>query len=122
MNQIANSIRSLRELEGMSQQKLADLVGVTRSAISMYETGSTYPKMAVLQKIAQVFGVSVASMVYDQDKDAAEYGVQMESIPQDEYNLLMCYRTMSPKYMTLLIQDAHAYATFTISERNERNF
>ena len=122
MNAIGKSIRSLRELEGLSQQKLADLVGVTRSAISMYETGSTYPKIAVLQKIAAVFGVSVSSMVYEQDKEAAEYGIQMESIPSDEYNLLMCYRTMSPKYKTLLIQDAHAYATFTISERDEREF
>ena len=47
-------LTAARELKRLSQQKLADLTGLSRSAIQSYERGSTRPKMGVLSKLATV--------------------------------------------------------------------
>ena len=50
-------IKALREAKGMTQQALADAVGVDRSAVSLWETGDKFPLVAKLPKIARALGV-----------------------------------------------------------------
>lgn len=55
---ISNQIRKLRFLHGeMTQQELADLVGVTRQTISAIEAAKYAPSLEVAFKIAAVFEV-----------------------------------------------------------------
>ncbi|WP_443724328.1 helix-turn-helix domain-containing protein [Pseudoruminococcus massiliensis] len=42
----------------LTQQQLADLLGLTKSVISAYENGLRYPAYDVLIKIARIFKVS----------------------------------------------------------------
>ena len=51
-------LRLLLEMEGKSQAKLAEKVGVTRQAISSYSLGTTSPDVEKFEKIADYFGVS----------------------------------------------------------------
>lgn len=48
------NIRALREGAGLTQQQLADRVGVSRSTIAQYEAGYTMPGVPVLITLAQV--------------------------------------------------------------------
>lgn len=43
----------------MSQEKLAHMVGVGRTTVTMWETGKNEPDNATLMKLAALFGVSV---------------------------------------------------------------
>lgn len=52
-------LKELRQKKGISQQKLANFLNVSRSAIAMWETGKSSPDLATLVKIANYFGVSV---------------------------------------------------------------
>jgi DNA-binding XRE family transcriptional regulator len=45
--------RALREAAGLTQQELADIVGVTRKAIGNYETGIRYPQGAARDRYAE---------------------------------------------------------------------
>ena len=54
-----NRIREIRLEKGISQQKLADEIGVTRQAISLFEKGDRDPKLETWIKLADYFGVSV---------------------------------------------------------------
>lgn len=56
---MANRIRELRAEKNISQQKLADEIGVTRQAISLFEKGERDPKLETWIKLADYFGVSV---------------------------------------------------------------
>lgn len=58
-----NRIRQLREDQGWSQAELARRIGCSRSLISMIETDQTLPTLRTLQKMAQEFNVSVASIL-----------------------------------------------------------
>jgi len=58
-NYIADKIKELRETykaEGLSQEDLADKIGVTANTISRWETGTYKPKIVDLQKLAKFFG------------------------------------------------------------------
>jgi putative transcriptional regulator len=57
---ISNNIRKLRfEHDEMTQQALADAVGVTRQTVFAIEKGKYSPSLEVAFKIADVFSVSL---------------------------------------------------------------
>ncbi|WP_308911360.1 helix-turn-helix transcriptional regulator [Pseudokordiimonas caeni] len=57
---LTNNIRALRFQAGeMTQQELADAVGVTRQTILATEAGKYAPSLEVAFRIARVFGVTV---------------------------------------------------------------
>ncbi len=55
-----NKIKELRtaQIPKMSQEKLAKLLGVGRTTVTMWENGSNEPDNAMLVKLAEIFGVS----------------------------------------------------------------
>ena len=57
---LSNNIRKLRfENNQMTQQELADKVGVTRQTIIATESGRYAPSLPLAFKIAQTFGVPI---------------------------------------------------------------
>ena len=56
----------VNHLEGLSQEDLADSLGVSRQAISRWEQGNTFPDLLNLQKIMKVFGVSADYLICDE--------------------------------------------------------
>lgn len=52
---VGKRILQIREKEKLSQEDFANKLGLTKSAISGYETGRRIPTKAVLKAIAQVF-------------------------------------------------------------------
>lgn len=58
MNPTACRLRELRERHQLSQQKVADYLGISRTAYNKYESGAIRPTRK-LDKLAALFGVSV---------------------------------------------------------------
>ena len=48
-------LKSLRTSQKLTQQQLADRIGVAKSVVSYYESGDRYPSYDVLVKIARIF-------------------------------------------------------------------
>ena len=53
-----NRLKELRGEKGLTQRELADLINLSSSTIAMYETGQRMPDPEILQKLADVFGVT----------------------------------------------------------------
>ena len=66
---IADNIKRLRLKRDWTQEHLADLVGVTRSTVTQWETGWSQPRMGAVEKLAAAFGVSVADVVDDGQRE-----------------------------------------------------
>lgn len=62
----ANRLISLRGQKNLTQQQLADAVGITPSQISRYESGQAKPRRTVLFKLATALNVTVAELSPDQ--------------------------------------------------------
>lgn len=56
-------IKSLREKQGMTQARLADLLCVTDKAVSKWETGKGLPDMTLLEPLAAALHVSVPELL-----------------------------------------------------------
>lgn len=56
-------IRACRMEQGLSQQKLAKLLHVTREAVSKWENGRGLPDVSLLQTLAETLGVSVSELL-----------------------------------------------------------
>lgn len=57
----------LKELRGCkSQQQTADEIGITKSALAMYERDERVPRDEVKKRIADYYGVSLMSLFYNQ--------------------------------------------------------
>ena len=64
----ANRIKELRQKHKVSQQKLADLLGVSTRAWRFYEAGEREPNIAGLISLADYFDVSLDYLVGRSDK------------------------------------------------------
>lgn len=62
----------LRKSNGLSQEDLAEKLGVSRQAISRWESGSTLPDMSNLIQLSELFGVSTDYLVHDSYESDAD--------------------------------------------------
>ena len=53
------NLKELRKKHKISQQKLADTIGVSRSTVAMWETAGSQPDNEMLMKMADIFNVSL---------------------------------------------------------------
>lgn len=68
---LAEQIRSYRLEKGMTQEKLAEAVGVTVGAVSKWESGASVPELSALVELACLFGTSVDALIGYQAQDYA---------------------------------------------------
>ena len=68
MKYLADNIKYLRKKLGLSQEKLAEILGLNRGNIASYEKGSAEPRIENLLKMMQVFKVELKDLV---EKDLA---------------------------------------------------
>lgn len=61
----AEKMIELRKQNGLSQQDLADRLGVSRQAVSRWETGAVQPLADSVKSLAQVFQVSTDYLLND---------------------------------------------------------
>ncbi len=58
-----NIFQSMRKEAGISQAMLADRVGVERSTVAKWETGTSLPRADLLPKLADVLGCTVDELL-----------------------------------------------------------
>ncbi len=69
---LAGRVRDLRKSLGYTLEKLAELSGVSRSMISLIEREETSPTAAVLNKLADALGVTLASLFSVESRSVSE--------------------------------------------------
>ncbi len=57
------NLMTLRKLHNISQEELAEKIGISRQTLSKYETGESLPDIEKTKAIADVFGVSLDDLV-----------------------------------------------------------
>lgn len=61
--QIGNVIAARRKEKGLTQEELAEYFGVSKPAVSKWESGQSYPDITLLPVIASYFGISVDDLL-----------------------------------------------------------
>lgn len=60
---VADNIKFYRTKLGLTQQHLADRLYVSRQTIASYETGRTEPDIAAMEKLAEIFEITVDELI-----------------------------------------------------------
>ncbi|TVX99848.1 DUF5680 domain-containing protein [Cohnella terricola] len=79
-----DKLQQLRKQKLMSQEKLADLIGISRQAVAKWELGHSYPDMLNLIAISDLFRVSIDHLVKDNEDNSCIFKQIMDEIQVDE--------------------------------------
>ncbi len=66
---VRENIIKLRDIYNLKQRDLAEIVGLTRGAVSQWETGATVPRMGQIETIADYFGIYKSNIVEENGMD-----------------------------------------------------
>ena len=58
-----NGFKTARLIEGLTQQELAEKLGVSVVAVCKWESGQTFPRVRRLSEIASVLHTTVAELI-----------------------------------------------------------
>ena len=63
-NNLSQNLSLLRRVSGLSQEKAAEAVGVTRQALAKWESGETTPDVLRSDALAELYGVSLDDLLH----------------------------------------------------------
>lgn len=80
MNQekIGNFILELRKEKNITQQELADKIGVTDKAISKWENGRGMPDLSLMKPLCKELGITINELISGERIDKKEYQEKLE--------------------------------------------
>lgn len=93
---IGSVIYSLRKNKGITQESLANAVGVSTGAVSKWENGNAYPDITLLSPIARYLGTTVDGLL--------EFEANL-----DQEDILKIYKECCDKFISSSFEDAMNY-------------
>ena len=107
---VMKNLRLLREEKGLSQQKLADLIGqgMLQSQIHNYEVGKYRPDIESLSKMADILNTTIDYLVGRTSYRPAFEGVAESGLTDNEQHLVSKYRRLKEsrqRHILLLMDD-----------------
>lgn len=87
-------LQNLRKSQGMSQEKLAELLNVSRQAVSKWESGLSVPDLNMLISLAEELDTSVSILLGETiDEDLNEESIKSISEKLEVINLQLAKRS-----------------------------
>lgn len=77
-------LSQIRKGKKLTQQQMADTIGIHVSQIKRYESGDTQPSLEVIRKIALALNISADMLLFDEDERGAsdDFKMQFEALSQ----------------------------------------
>lgn len=85
----------MRLLKGISQQRLADVVGVSQQAINKYENHGAEPDIYILIKLADYFETTVDCLVGHTASATNQNPIEELDLSKEELALVRSFRKLS---------------------------
>ena len=100
---LGKNIRALRKSKNMTQEQLAENIGVSFQAVSRWENSITYPDIEMIPTIARLFGVSTDELFgIPEEKKKSEFKILMKEIGElgenDSERALQIIRDVRAEY------------------------
>ena len=64
MSAIHDNLKQIRMMKKMTQEEVAEKIGLTRQAVSSYENGKRQPGMDILMSLAELYEVELETILY----------------------------------------------------------
>ena len=90
---IANQLKTFRNLKQLSQDELADLIHVSRQTISSWENNRSYPDIHSLILLSELYEISLDELVKG-DITMMKEKLEIQKINRLSYLMLACFGLM----------------------------
>ena len=77
----AENLLNARKRKGLSQEKLAEMLHVSRQAVSKWETGESTPDMDNLLRLREALGISLDALLLEAPEEPAAEAKEPASAP-----------------------------------------
>ena len=67
VSMLAENLTLLRNIRGMTQEEVAEVIGISRQSYSKWEQGETIPDIEKCDRLAKFYGVSIDALVHQDD-------------------------------------------------------
>lgn len=94
---LGKKLKEIRKNFGLSQEELAEMMHVSRQAITKWENDNGMPDVSNLQELSKVFGLTVDYLL-DNDKPLPALSMRLELNKDDYKNKISMYSEMLKKY------------------------
>ncbi len=84
---LGEKIKSYRENKNMTQNEIADILGVKSATVSKYESGTLEPNIESLRKLAEIFEISVDELIKEENFDVSKINILEVLREQKNMNL-----------------------------------
>lgn len=84
-----NSLGPIRKQKGYTQKKLANALGVSRAAVSMWETGASQPDNETLVRLAQLLEVTTDTLLGVLPEQKKTPAAEAEDVTFDDFSYAM---------------------------------
>lgn len=111
---LGENIYKLRKLKELSQEELAEVIGVSRQTISNWELGETSPNPEQLKLLSKVLGVSVDELINNEIK-----GILEEKVSNTERLagiIIKILKIMGILFLVMLIIDVVVFLIFMFNK------
>lgn len=99
---LGNSLYKSRKKKGLSQEEVAEKLGVSRQTISKWETEETVPDIYQAKKLAKIYGLSLDELI-DADLDQKEIEEVIKNTDEKKEAKINWTNAWSKKYPVLAI-------------------
>lgn len=107
-NIVGNKIRYYRTKKGITQKKLAELIGKTESSIQKYECGNTEVPFNVLEKISKSLDTELLMLLDDEYLESAS--VYFKNTGDDELSSLLHNIALLNQQLATNIEESYLQA------------
>ncbi|MDE6388188.1 MAG: helix-turn-helix domain-containing protein [Lachnospiraceae bacterium] len=83
---LSNKIYEMRKAQGLSQEQLAEKLGVSRQSVSKWESGEAIPELERLVTMSKIFNVTTDYLLKESDVD--ELTIRTEMLERQQQMLL----------------------------------
>lgn len=97
---LAKRIAACRKQAGLSQEKLAERMGVSRQTISRWETGETLPDIRQSKRLAVLYHITLDELV-EYDFDEQQGREMIDSVSEEAQAKIDWNKVWSKKYPVL---------------------
>ncbi len=96
-------LKLIRTQNKFTQQQIADVLGITRSAYCGYETGRRTPDVNTLVKLSDFYGLPLecfvkkggAEVLRDSDRDGEKLTMYLSTLSKEERDLVCKFRRLT---------------------------
>ena len=123
-------LKHFRTTSGLTQQQVADVLGLDRSTYAYYESGKTTPDIKSVNKLLKVFNISYYELMDETDpttvsvsdpsaSDNDEDKLHIFDLSKSEKRLVIYFRVLSPNQKKELLKSISPEAPDGLKKRRK---